>query len=132
MDNKIEEFLKGKTFAVVGASTNREKYGNKVLRCYIQNNLEVFPINPRAEQIEGLKCYPDLASLPKKVDAVSIIIPPKLGVNVVEEANKLGIKHLWFQPGAQSDDSLELASRYGISAIGDGSCLLVILGYTEK
>lgn len=131
MIDKISNFLSGKTFAVVGASTNREKYGNKVLRCYQQNKLNVYPVNPRAEIIEGLKCYPDLKSIPEKVDGISVIIPPKFSIELVKEAESLGIKNIWFQPGAESQVALNHANKAGITAIGDGSCILVALGYHE-
>ncbi|MFK7789564.1 MAG: CoA-binding protein, partial [Phycisphaeraceae bacterium] len=74
-EGNVDAFLNGEPFAVIGASTNREKYGNKVLRVYQQNNKPVYPINPRAEEIEGLKAYPDLASLPELPHGISIITP---------------------------------------------------------
>lgn len=131
MKNQIETFLAGKTFAVVGASTNREKYGNKVLRCYLQNNLKAYPVNKRATVIEGENCYPDLKSIPEKIDGVSVIIPPKFSLDLVKEAHELGIKNIWFQPGAESKEASEYAASVGISTIDDGSCLLVVLNYHE-
>ena len=106
---KIKQFLMGKRFAVVGASTDREKYGNKVLRVYQQNKLEVVPINPKADEVEGLKAYPDLASVPGAIDGLSIITPPKVTEHVVAEAVKRGIKNVWMQPGAESDAAVEAA-----------------------
>ena len=75
---KINKFLEGQRFAVVGASANREKYGNKVLRVYQQNKLDVVPVNPSGGEIEGLTAYADLASVPGTIDGVSIITPPKV------------------------------------------------------
>jgi uncharacterized protein len=74
--DKIQSFLAGKRFAVVGASQDRAKYGNKVLRVYVQNNRDVVPINPSATEIEGLTAYRDLVSVPDDIDGVSIITPP--------------------------------------------------------
>jgi len=127
----IKAFLAGSPFAVVGASTNREKYGNKVLRCYQQNNREVHPINPRAEEVEGLRCYPSLTDLPVPVHGVSVITPPKITLEVVEEAARLGIRHLWMQPGAESPEAIAKGEELGLSLVADGSCLLVVLGYKE-
>lgn len=127
----IEDFLAGGPWAVVGASTNREKYGNKVLRAYIQSGRAAWPINPRVEQVEGFKCYPDLASLPEVPGGISIVTPPKITESVVEEAARLGVKYVWMQPGAESPRALEIAAEKGIEAIGDGSCLLVVVGYHE-
>ena len=127
----IDDFLAEGPWAVVGASTNREKYGNKVLRAYGQSGREAWPINPRADEIEGLKCYPDLKSLPAVPRGISIITPPKITEAVVAEAADLGVQFVWMQPGAESPRALEIAAEKGIEAIGDGSCLLVVVGYRE-
>ena len=131
MQNRINAFLAGRPHAVVGASTNRAKYGNKVLRVYQQNNMPVFPINPRAETIEGLPAYPDLAALPETPHGLSIITPPKITEQVVAQAIQLGIKHLWMQPGAESEAAVAAAEAAGISVIAGDACVLVVLGYHE-
>lgn len=128
----IDAFLAGGPFAVVGASTHREKYGNKVLRVYQQNGRAVYPINPRAEEIEGLKAYPDLASLPEKPHGISIITPPAITEKIVQDAIDLGIGHLWLQPGAESAKAVELAEKSGINVIANGPCALVVMGYHER
>ena len=127
----IDDFLTDGPWAVVGASTNREKYGNKVLRAYIQSGRGAWPINPRADKIEGFTCYPDLAALPEVPRGISIITPPKITEQVVEEAARLGVKFVWMQPGAESERAMEIAAEHGVEAIGDGSCLLVVVGYHE-
>ncbi len=131
LDTKIKAFLDGTPFAVVGASTDRSKYGNKVLRVYQQNGLAVYPVNPRAEEVEGLACFPDLASLPEAVHGVSIITPPSVTERVVEEAEAAGIRHLWMQPGAESDRAVERAEGAGLNVIAGGPCILVVLRYRE-
>lgn len=90
----IDAFLAGDSFAVVGASTDRNKYGNKVLRAYLQAGRRVFPVNPKLDEVEGQRCYPDLASLPEKVSGVSIVTPPAITERVVEQAAAAGIGHL--------------------------------------
>ena len=127
----IKEFLAGKRFAVVGALRDREKYGNKVLRTYLQNGLDAVPINPGGGDIEGLPSYPDLAALPEPVDGVSIITPPKVTEKVVEQALALGIKHIWMQPGAESAQAVEAVRKAGANVIAGGPCLLVVLRYHE-
>lgn len=133
---KIDAFFDGSPHAVAGASTNREKYGNKVLRCYMQNDREVIPINPRADEIEGLKCYADFASVPETetgaVHGISIITPPAITLQVIEDAAAAGIKHVWMQPGAESDEAIEAAEAHGMNVIANGPCLLVVLGYRER
>jgi predicted CoA-binding protein len=128
----IAQYFECDSFAVVGASTNREKYGNKVLRAYQQRNLRVYPINPKADRVEGLEAYADLASLPEPVCGVSIITPPKITERVVDEAAAAGVRFVWMQPGAESDEAVRKARAHGMGVIADGSCFLVVAGYTES
>jgi len=132
VEQAIQSFLNGSPFAVAGASANREKYGNKVLRCYMQHDRTVYPLNLRESEVEGLKTYPDLASLPEKVHGLSIITPPPATEKLVEEAALLGIQHLWMQPGAESDLAVTRARELGLSVIAGGPCLLVALGYDDS
>ena len=130
-NDRIQSFLASGAFAVVGASTDRSKYGNKVLRCYQQNGKKVFPINPKAPEVEGLKAYPSLAALPERVPAISVITPPAATEQVVRDAHAAGVKHVWMQPGAESDEAVRTAESLGMSVIAGGPCLLVVLGYQE-
>jgi len=132
LESRIRAFLDSGPFAVVGASSDREKYGNKVLRCYQQHGLEVFPINPRATEIEGLKAYPSLEAVPKPVMGLSVITPPRVTENVVQEAIRAGVKRIWMQPGAESAEAIRAAETAGLEVIAGGPCLLVALGYREQ
>jgi len=127
----ITAFLEAGPFAVVGASVDRSKYGNKVLRCYQQHGREVFPINARADEVEGLKAYPSLAALPVPVKAISVITPPAITEQVVRDAAAAGVTHIWMQPGAESDAAIRSAEAAGMAVIAGGPCLLVVLGYHE-
>jgi predicted CoA-binding protein len=131
-NDSIQEFLDGKSFAVAGASTDREKYGNKVLRVYMQHDRKVYPLNPKAEEVEGLAAYPDLAALPGAVHGVSLVTPPAVTEAVVQQAIDLGIRHLWMQPGAESEEAIALATEHGLNVIHSGPCILVVLGYRES
>lgn len=128
---QIRAFLEGTPHAVVGASRDRAKYGNKVLRAYLQNHRTVFPVNPNAAEVEGLRAYPDLASLPQPVHGVSIITPPAVTEAILEQAGKLGIKHVWLQPGAESEQAIHRDADWGINLISGGPCILVALRYHE-
>jgi predicted CoA-binding protein len=124
---RIEAFLAGKVFAVAGASRDRSKYGNRVLRCYVRDGRTVHPVNPNADEVEGLRCWPDLASVPEPVHGVSLVTPPDVTESVVDDALRLGIKHLWMQPGAESPAAIRRAEAAGASVIAHGPCLLVTL-----
>jgi predicted CoA-binding protein len=132
MDANVEEFLAGAPHAVVGASQDRAKYGNKVLRVYQQHDRRVVPVHPSAKEIEGLVAYPDLAALPEPVHGISVITPPPVTERVVQQAIELGIKHIWMQPGAESETAVELARQNGINMIAGGPCLLVVLGFRDE
>lgn len=128
MREQVAEFLAGKAFAVVGASTDRQKYGNKVLRCYMDNGYTVYPINPKAAEVEGLVAYKSLAELPELVHGISIVTPAAVTEQAVNEAASLGIARIWMQPGAESAAAIEACKTNGISVIAGGPCLLVQLG----
>ena len=127
----IQQFLAQKRFAVVGASADRAKYGNKVFRCYQQHGLHAVPVNPKDAIVEGSRAFSMLSKVPSKIDAVSIITPPKVTESVIDEAGKLGIKHVWMQPGAESPAAIEKAKALGMNVIAGGPCLLVALGFRE-
>ena len=131
LQDRIEEFLRGEPHAVVGASANRAKFGNKVFRAYQRAGRPVFAVHPSAEKIEGQTAYPDLASLPQSVYGISIITPPEITERIVEEAGQLGIVHLWMQPGAQSDRSVAIAQQFGMNFIAGDACLLLASGIAQ-
>ena len=131
MSDTISDFLAGSTYAVVGASNDRWKYGNKVLRCYLQHGRTAIPVNLNASVVEGIVAVPNLASLAEPVHGASIITPPEVTEQIVEEAAKAGITRVWMQPGAESDRAIERARELGLSVIAGGPCLLVALGFRE-
>lgn len=129
----IAAFLKAGPFGVAGASKNRDKYGNKVLRCYQQNHkAPLYPLNPHAEEIEGLPAYARLADTPQTPRSLSIITPPQVTRQVVREAIAAGVEYLWMQPGAEDDEAIAQAEQAGLGVIAKGACLLVVLGYREQ
>jgi predicted CoA-binding protein len=134
MPHPTDAFLAGSPIAVCGASTNRAKYGNKVLRCLLQHGRTAIPINPRAEQIEGVACYPSLTVYHQQhgpIHGVSFITPPAITRTLVDEALGLDIAHLWMQPGAQHPDATAAAHKAGVHILPGNACLLVVLGYDD-
>jgi uncharacterized protein len=129
---RIQAFLDGGPHAIVGASRDPSKYGNMVLRAFLQKGRTVFPVNPNADTVEGIKAYPDLSSLPATVHGVNVITPPHVTESVVEEAGRLGIKNVWLQPGAESERAIRRAAELGMNMIAGGPCVLVVLGYRDR
>ena len=128
----IERFLAATAFGVAGASARRHKFGNKVLRCYLQNGRRAIPINPRETIIEGVACVAGVADLPPDVASLSVITPPAVTERVVDDAIRAGIRNIWMQPGAESDRAIERCLEAGVNVIADGSCVLVVLGFRER
>ena len=126
-----ETFLAASTFGVVGASSNRQKYGNKVLRCYLQNGRTAIPIHPTETNVEGQQTYESLADAPA-IESLSIITPPAVTEQIVDAAIATGVQHLWMQPGAESESAIEKAKAAGLTVISGGPCLLVVLGFREE
>lgn len=131
MSDKINQFFTSSAYAVIGASNNRQKFGNKVLRCYLQNNKTVYPVNPGEKTVEGLPCIAEIADLPPSVNSISIITPPQITEKIVAQAIKKGIQNIWMQPGAESDTAINNCLENKINVIAHGPCILVELGFTD-
>jgi predicted CoA-binding protein len=132
LQQRIDKFLEGTPHAIVGASIDRSKYGNKVLRAYLQSGRDVHPVNLTSDRVEGRQAYRSLMDIPTNVHGVSIITPPAVTESVVEEAGQLGIKHLWMQPGAESATAIQRAQELGMNVIAGGPCVLVTLRFREQ
>jgi uncharacterized protein len=128
-ESRIRAFLAGSPHAVVGASRDRAKIGNMVLRAFLQNGRPVFPVNPYAEEVEGIVAYPDLKSLPTEVHGVCVITPPNVTESIIEQAGRIGVKNIWLQPGAESDKAVDRAAQLGMNVIFGGPCALIALGF---
>jgi len=131
LDEQIRQFLAAPAFGVAGASTNRDKYGNKVLRCYLQHDRPVVPINPRAEAIEGVPCVASVDALPPEVASLSLVTPPAITLEVVRAALARGLRNFWMQPGADHIEAVRLAEEAGANCIHGGPCVLVVLGFHD-
>ena len=116
--------------AILGASGDRSKFGNKSLRAHLQAGYRVFPVNPRESEIEGLTVYPTLAALPEPVERLSVYLPPAVSRRLLPEIAALGAREVWFNPGAADEELLDEAKRLGIPAI-DG-CSIVDLGLSPS
>ncbi len=115
------------TVAVVGASTDRSKFGNKAVRAHLQQGYEVFPVNPKGGQIEGLTVYRNLAEIPaEQLSRVSMYVPPEVGLRILDEVVAKGCDEFWLNPGSESDDLVEQARQLGLDPII--ACSIVDVG----
>jgi predicted CoA-binding protein len=113
---------------VIGASTNRRKYGNRALRAFLQQGYDVVPINPHESAIEGLPTYASVLDVPGAIDMATVYVPPHIGLQVIEDVARKGIREVWLNPGAESPELAARARALGldpieacsITALGDG------------
>lgn len=131
VQEKIRSFLSEGPYAVVGASRDREKYGNKVLRCFLQHGREVYAVNPKESEIEGASSFPSLRDLPRQVRGISMITPPKVTAKIIEEVPASGAGFVWMQPGSDSPEAVGRAEELGLTVIAGGPCVLVALGFRD-
>lgn len=133
IDNMVQDFLSQKKIAVVGVSDKRDTGCNLAYNKFKDNGYQVFPVNPRISEFEGVPCYPDLKSIPEIPEAVFILTNPNVTEEIVQQCVDLGVKHIWMhcmmgtKPGlaasmtSVSQDAVQLARENGIQVI-PGSC----------
>jgi predicted CoA-binding protein len=119
MQDLIKEFMAQKKFAVVGATDNPEKYGNQITRNLKKRGYEVYPVNPRLEKVEGLKCYATLSELPVKVDVVDFVVPPAATEAILQECLELGLDRIWLQPGSESEAAIRFCQENNLKVVHD-------------
>jgi predicted CoA-binding protein len=115
-----------KTVAVIGASSDRRKFGNRALRAYIQQGFTVLAINPNEAEVEGLKTYASVLDVPGPIDMATFYVPPDVGEKVIDEVAKKGITEVWLNPGAESDALVERARALNIRPIQ--ACSIIAIG----
>lgn len=120
----IEEYKNKKIWAVVGSVHNKEKYAYKIFKFMKNKGYDVYPVDPSGEDIDGVKSYKSLSELPVLPEAVDMVINPVRGEKFVDEAKELGIKYIWFQPGAEAPEIIKKAESYDINVI-HGKCVMV-------
>lgn len=120
----ISDFVNRRVWAVVGASTDRSKFGNRVFRSLRQSGYTVYPVNPRGGELEGTTVYPSLADLPESPDVIDIVVPPPITEQIVSEVHKLGLDRVWMQPGAESDAAIAFCEAHDIQVV-HGACAMV-------
>jgi predicted CoA-binding protein len=113
--------------AILGASSDRTKYGNKSVRAHLQQGYEVFPVNPKGGFIEGLPVYRTLVEIPlKKLDRISVYLPPAIVLGLLDEIAAKGCGELWLNPGSESPEVVAQAERLGLNVVQ--ACSIVGVG----
>ena len=115
-----------KVVAVIGASSNRNKFGNRAVRAFLQQGYTVIPINPHETEVEGLKTYKSVLDVPGTIDMASVYVPPEIGEQVIGAIAQKGIAEVWLNPGAESDELIARANALNIRPIV--ACSIVAIG----
>ena len=126
MDQTIQDFIQLKRLAVLGVSRGGNKFGNSIYNELKQHAVETFIVHPVAKEINGEKCYPDLAALQGMVDGVVVCLPPSQSGQVLRDAAAAGIRQVWLQQGADSPEVLAIAQELDLHPIV-GKCLMMYL-----
>lgn len=111
--------------ALVGASNDRNKYGNKILLDLLSKNYNVVPINQKEDTIAGLKAYTKVQDLPSRPSIINFVVPPEVGLDITKELVEEGYDHFWYQPGAESEDLTNLLTQKNKDFIDD-KCIMVV------
>ena len=115
-----------KTVAIIGASNDRRKFGNKAVRAYLQQGYTVYPVNPKAQEIEGVPAFKNIRDLPVRPEMISVYLPPPILLSVLPDIAARGCDELWLNPGTESEEVLAEANRLGLNVIQ--ACSIVGLG----
>lgn len=113
----IDAFLAPRRLAIAGVSRDPKKFGFIAFKELREKGFEVLPINPNAETIDGIKCYPSVASLPEGVESLLLVTPRNQTAGVIREALEKKIPHLWIQQMAESKEALKLAENTSVNLI---------------
>ena len=123
----IEKFMDNKNIAVIGTSKNKKKFGYIVFKKLLKNNFNVYPVNPGLEEIEGVKCYADVQSLPKEVKGVVFVTQPEITDKITKQLRNMeNIEYLWYQPGSVDSATIDAERQFDKNII-DGECILMYL-----
>ncbi len=112
------------TFAIIGASNNKDKYGFKIYKQLKDLNISVYPVNPREELIQNDKSYDNVFQLPPNVDVLNFVVPPEVSLKVTKSALKENFKIFWYQPGSYNKEVLDLHKDHDTIVIA-GQCVLL-------
>ena len=111
--------------ALIGASNDPSKFGNRIYRNLRNKGYNIIPINPKEKKIEGDKAYASIDMMDSLPDIVNFVVPPQIAIKVAQKAIDLGITYLWFQPGSESDELEELLTKNHDIKYLINSCIMV-------
>ena len=117
MEALVKDFLNQRNFAVIGSFRNESKYAFRILRRLKEKGYNVYPVNPRLDTVDGLKCYKNISDIPFSIDVANIVTPPEVTEQIVMECKDKKINRVWLQPGAESEKAIAFCRKNGINII---------------
>jgi uncharacterized protein len=121
-----EEYSCVKTVAIIGASNDREKFGNKAVRAFLQQGYTVYPVNPHESEVEGLVAFKSIGAVPSRPQMVSVYVPPPVLLKLLDDIATKGCDELWLNPGTESEEVLLKAQELGLNVIQ--ACSIIGVG----
>ncbi|HEX3797426.1 MAG TPA: CoA-binding protein [Verrucomicrobiae bacterium] len=119
-----------KSVAIIGASSDQNKFGNKAVRAFQQQGYAVYPVNPKEAEIEGLPAFKSIREVPVRPEMISVYLPPAILLKVLPDIAAKGCDELWLNPGTESDEVLAEAERLGLKVIQ--ACSIVAVGVSPS
>lgn len=119
-----------KTVAVVGASADRTKFGNKAVRAFARQGFRVWPVHPREPVIEGLPVFPSVRDLPERPNLITLYLPTSVALQVLPDIAQRGCDELWLNPGADAPEVVAAAEKLGLNVIQ--ACSVLAIGLVPE
>jgi predicted CoA-binding protein len=121
---------KMKTVAIIGASNDQRKFGNKAVRAFRQQGYTVYPVNPNEPEVEGIAAFKSIRDVPVRPQMISVYVPPPVLLKLLPDIAAKGCEELWLNPGTESDEVLAEAERLGLKVIQ--ACSIVGVGVSPS
>ncbi len=119
-----------KTVAIIGASTDPHKFGNKAVRAFLQQGYTVYPVNPNEAVVEDIEAYKSIRDVPERPKMISVYVPPQVLVKLLPDIAARGCDELWLNPGTESDEVLAEAERLKLNVVQ--ACSIVAIGVSPS
>jgi len=119
-----------KNVAIIGASNDPRKFGNKAVRAFLQQGYTVYPVNPNETEVEGIVAYKSIREVPERPQMISVYVPPQVLRKLLPDIAERGCEELWLNPGTESDEVLAEAERLGLNVIQ--ACSIVGIGVSPS
>jgi uncharacterized protein len=129
---ETQSMLNARSYCVIGASRDPDKFGFKVFRAIKADGKKTYPVNPNTGIIGKATCYPTVRDLPETVEVAVFVVPPEVTEQVLPECHATGINSVWLQQGSESDAAIAYCLDNGMSLVAGGPCIMTMLWDDEE